>query len=141
MSNVGIIQKCTNTLMCKIIMLNLGVYWRINNKTVWKVEWNNLDNSKRIKGQVKLKVCSPTYGKIPLICYLIIWKCGLEVFLFTTNKLQSVNEESLWDTFKKAFKRLWTSTVVVISWPLFSPSNFCCYIDSRRQRRGPWTNR
>jgi len=31
------------------------MYWRINNKTVWKVEWNNLDNNKRIKGQVKLK--------------------------------------------------------------------------------------
>jgi len=23
--------------------------------------------------------CRPTYGTIPLICYLIIWKCGVVV--------------------------------------------------------------
>jgi hypothetical protein len=35
-------------------------------------------------------------------------------FPFTRKKLPSINEESLWDTFKNAFKRVCTSTVVIV---------------------------
>jgi hypothetical protein len=75
------------------------------NGTIWIITKELRDKSN------SNEACSSTYGTIPLISYLIIWKCGvvvqrLEVFLFTRNKLHSKNEASLWDTFKKAFKRV-----------------------------------